>query len=78
MIVCPPVSSDGDEGVLRCRRSDLNTPRLANRRLVRSLIDVTTIANGDHHDEQNSVIDVVNDSIVANPESVTFTPPERP
>jgi hypothetical protein len=36
------------------------------------------MANGYNHDQQNSVIDGVNDSIVANPETVTLTPPERP
>jgi len=52
--------------------------RLANHQLVWLLIDVATMANCYNHDHQNSVIDGVNDSVIANPKSVTLTPPERP
>jgi len=34
--------------------------------------------DGYNHDQQNSVIDGVKDAVVANSESVTLTPAERP
>jgi hypothetical protein len=52
--------------------------RVANYRLVLSPIDVATMANRDNDDEQHSVIESVNDSRVANPQSVTLTPSEGP
>jgi hypothetical protein len=67
-----------DRNVIWRRRPDLNNLRLADRGPAQSLIDVTAMTDGDNHNEQNFVIDVVKDSIVANPESVPLTSPERP
>jgi len=75
--VLPPLTGACASRVGSLRRTDPNNLSKANYQPARSLIDVATMANGYNHDQQISVINRVNDSVVANPETVTLTPLER-
>ncbi len=59
-------------------RAGQNTFRLVSIPLVRSLIDVTSMADGNNHDQQHSIIDGVDDSVVPNPQPVTLSTSQRP
>ena len=63
--------------VVSLRKTNPKNLLLATHRLARSLVDVTTTANSDNNDQQYSVIDGVNDSVIANPEAKALTSSER-
>ena len=50
--------------------------QLASRQLIRLLVDVSPVADGDNNNQQYSVIDRIDDPIVANSESVPVAPAE--